>query len=497
VLAVDDKATNRLVIAEQLESCGVLHQEIESATQALALLYQAQAAGDPFRVVVTDRDGEHLGSAIKADPNLRNTLLVMVTSLGTRGDAKRLEDIGFAAYLSKPISQAQLHHCLTTVLARTAASQTHRIPLVTRHTLREAYHRQCHILLAEDSPINQLVALKILEKPGYHVDAVTNGREAIQALEARPYDLILMDVEMPEMDGLEATQRIRTGQTGALNPHLPIIAMTGHTEADDRNRCLNAGMNDYVGKPFDPEALLQIVSRWCPAHLTKPVQPPVSERCALTRVGNPLPEIPGLDVGLGLKRIAGDQRLYWSLLDRFVETQAETATAIRHALNLHDLNEVRRLVHTVKGAAGSLGATGVETAAQAIEKALNQPQALPLENSLAHLEQQIDSLVRQLREYPNLNREPIATADSPPSPDRLTPPAELRAALDQLAPHLKTHKPKKCTEALQTLQALSWPVALQEDVNQLARQIHHYKFPESLTLLESLRQQLSSEDSPV
>ncbi|HRD48883.1 MAG: response regulator [Candidatus Competibacter sp.] len=499
VLAVDDKATNRLVVAEQLASHGVRHAETESAVKALALLRAAQAAGDPFRIVVTDMqmadmDGEALGRAIKADPDLRDTILVMMTSLGNRGDARRLAAIGFAAYLTKPVTQTQLHDCLSTVLGRSAADPMARTDLVTRHTLSEAHCRQFRILLAEDNFINQQVALKILEKPGYHVDAVSNGQEAIQALETLPYDLILMDVEMPEMDGLETTRRIRAGQTGAPDPNLPIIAMTGHTEAGARERCLDAGMNDHVGKPIHPETLLQVVSRWRPAHPTETIRLPISEQRALASVRNSSAEIPGLDIPLGLRRIAGDQSLYWNLLDRFVETQAEAATAIRQALDHHDLSLAKRLIHNVKGIAGNLGATGVETVAQAMEKALNQPQNLQIRNMLADFEQQMGDLARRLRERPNLNREPISAAKTQP-PDHPAPFAALLAALDGLEPHLKARKPKKCAEALQSLQALSWPAALQEDVSQLALKARQYQFPESLILLESLRRQLSSGDS--
>lgn len=197
---------------------------------------------------------------------------------------------------------------------------------------------------------------------------------------------------------------------------------------------------------------------------------------------------------MGLRRIAGDQRLYWNLLDRFVETQAETATAIRHALDHHDLSLAKRLAHNVKGAAGNLGATGVETAAHAMEKALNQEQTSPIEPVLDSFEQQMNDLVQRLRERSNPNREPIAAAQQAQPINEPAPRADLLAALDGLVPHLKARKPKKCAEAFQSVQALSWPAAFQEDVNQLARQVRQYQFPESLTLLESLRQKLQARD---
>jgi len=229
ILCVDDNATNRLILAELLERWHVRHTLVASAAEALDMLRRAKAAGDPFQAMLTDMqmpdmDGETLGRSIKNDPELRETILVMLTSLGRRGDAKRLREIGFAAYLQKPIKQSQLFDCLVMVLgAREQAEPDrplHDVPatagdpdqeaiLITRHTLSETSRRKARILLVEDNPVNQLVASKLLEKMHYRVDAVSDGQEALNALALAPYDLVLMDVQMPVMDGIEATQRIR------------------------------------------------------------------------------------------------------------------------------------------------------------------------------------------------------------------------------------------------------------------------------------------------
>lgn len=498
VLAVDDKATNRLVVAEQLASCGLRHEETESAATALTLLRQAYAAGDPFRLVVTDMqmfemDGENLGRAIKADPKLRNTILVMLTSLGNRGDAKRLVNLGFAAYLTKPVSQAQLHDCLMILLGNAAAGQLTPTGLVTRHTLNEAQRQPFRILLAEDNLINQRIALKMLEKLGYPADAVSNGREAIEALETRHYDLVFMDVEMPEMDGLTTTRRIRGGQTRVPDSHLPIIAMTGHTEASDRDFCLEAGMNDHVGKPVHPQLLSQAVARWCPAHRMQPLRPSPSRSRTAAGAIHRLPEIPGLNTTLGLHRLAGDRALYHQLLGRLVETQSGVASAIHQALAEHDHDLAKRIAHNIKGAAGNLGATGVEAAAERLGKALNQGSPSEITPFLADFEQQVNDLMQCLREQISPKRESsVSVHDQPTAPS--TSLAELRSALDDLIPHLKTRKPKKCAEAVQVIQALSWPAALQEDVRQLAQRVRQYQFSESLTLLDSLQQKLPSGD---
>ena len=198
----------------------------------------------------------------------------MMTSLGKRGDAKRLEAIGFSAYLTKPVKQSQLYDCLATVLGGGAApAKTPETALVTRHTLHEARRRKVRILLAEDNLTNQQVALGILEKLGFRADAVANGREAIQALETIPYDIVFMDVQMPVMDGFEATRAIRSGKTGVPNPRIPIIAMTAHAMKGDRERCLEAGMDDYVSKPIAPQALAEALEKWVD---TAQEQPPVS-----------------------------------------------------------------------------------------------------------------------------------------------------------------------------------------------------------------------------
>ena len=267
VLVVDDNATNRLILSEQLASWEARHAEAESAAQALDMLRAARAQGDPFRIVISDMqmpemDGESLGRSIKADPGLADTILVMMTSLGRRGDARRFKAIGFSAYLTKPVKQSQLYDCLATVIGAAApAAGTAETALVTRHTLSEARRLKVRILLVEDNPTNQQVALGILEKLGFRADAVANGREAIEALEKAAYDLVFMDVQMPVMDGFEATAAIRSGRTAAPDPKIPIIAMTAHAMKGDRERCLEAGMDDYISKPIAPKAMAAVLDQ--------------------------------------------------------------------------------------------------------------------------------------------------------------------------------------------------------------------------------------------
>jgi PAS domain S-box-containing protein len=270
ILVVDDNATNRKLMTTLLTHWGCRHAEAEEGASALRLLNEAHSANDPFRLALLDQEmpnmhGMELGRRIKADPLLTSTLLIMVTSLGQRGDAAVLEKIGFVGYLSKPVRQSQLRDCIALVLGRsqqqrevTAAPQG----IITRFTVAEKSGSVVRILLAEDNIINQKVAQNMLGKLGYKADVVANGLEAVRALAMINYDLVLMDCQMPEMDGFEATAMIRDNCSNVLNHKVPIIAMTANAMQGDREKCLEAGMDDYLSKPVKKDALAEMIDKW-------------------------------------------------------------------------------------------------------------------------------------------------------------------------------------------------------------------------------------------
>ncbi|RPI78476.1 MAG: response regulator, partial [Desulfobacteraceae bacterium] len=267
ILVVDDYSTNREILGTYLDHWKCIFQETEDAAGALRILKNAAENGKPFDLVLTDymmplMDGEQLGRAIKADPEIKDTLLVMLTSAGLRGDATRMKEAGFNGYLVKPIKRSQLFDCLLMVFGLAGQKDDRqKSTLITRHTLTEAERLKVRILLAEDNAINQKLALRLIDKFGYRADAVANGKEAVDALSMVPYDLVLMDVQMPEMDGFEATQMIRNPQSKVPNHRIPIIAMTAHAMKGDQERCLQAGMDDYLPKPIDPNELLRVIEK--------------------------------------------------------------------------------------------------------------------------------------------------------------------------------------------------------------------------------------------
>jgi len=267
LLAVDDNETNRLVLREQLKSWDCHFDEASSGAEALDKLREASAEGRPFSIAILDMqmpemDGETLGQKIKEDPDIKGTILVIHTSVGQRGDAARMQQIGFAAYLTKPVKQSQLYDCLAMVAGRKAVGKDESSePIVTRHSLAEAQKGRLRIMLAEDNEINQMVAANILKKMGHSVVVANNGQEAVQAFEDGQYDFIAMDGQMPVMDGLEATREIRKKERGT-NRRIPIVALTAHAMKGDRERFLAAGMDDYMTKPINPEELSVKLEKW-------------------------------------------------------------------------------------------------------------------------------------------------------------------------------------------------------------------------------------------
>jgi PAS domain S-box-containing protein len=262
VLVVDDNETNRLLVTNLLKNWGCRFAEAADGEAALHQLREATREGDPYVVALLDMlmpgmDGAELGRKIKESPDLRETRLIMLTSIAGQGDRARLNELGFAGYLTKPLRQAQLRECLAVVLGRaepSAAIMPHQDLADGPSGLNK---RGGRILLAEDNAINQLVAIKILKKMGYRADAVADGQEAIKALENIPYDLVLMDCQMPEMDGFEATRAIRK-----MKIKIPIIALTASAMKGDRELCLAAGMNDYLSKPVRSADLAAVLERW-------------------------------------------------------------------------------------------------------------------------------------------------------------------------------------------------------------------------------------------
>jgi signal transduction histidine kinase/CheY-like chemotaxis protein/HPt (histidine-containing phosphotransfer) domain-containing protein len=418
VLVVDDNQTNRLVLARLLESWQCRWAEAANADSALEQLRAAARAGDPFRIAMLDMrmpevDGETLGRMIKADPRLAPTLLVMLSSAGQRNDAARARLAGFDQYLIKPVRSSRLLECLKAALS--PKLQAHQGPQPVRCSQGVTRNGQkARILVADDNTTNQLVALAMVNRIGYCGDAVANGLEAVRALTQIPYDIVLMDVQMPEMDGLEATRRIRDPKTGVQNLHVPIIAMTARAMKGDHDKCLAAGMDDYLAKPVQFDQLVSVLQHW----LERTPAPAVGE----IKGPAPLPSEPEVfDQVACLNRLGGNEELLRRIVTVFLGDAQQQVNNLAEALASVDSAQVSRQAHKLSGASGSISAIALHELTFKLETAAREQSLERLAELGAPLSQTFAALKRVLeRELTAAQASPAAKPEPPQAPNPAT-----------------------------------------------------------------------------
>ena len=358
VLVVDDNATNREIIHQHALSWGMRDGTAEDARSALSLLKLAAEGGDPFDVAVLDMqmpgmDGLELARAIKRDPALPGTRLVLLASFGERGEARRAKEAGISAYLTKPVRPSHLYDTLAMVMGTPGGTgQDDEMPIVTRHTILEERSRtRARLLVAEDNAVNQKVAVRILEKLGYRADVAANGLEAVEALARAPYHAILMDCHMPEMDGYEATREIRRheAETGR---HIPIIALTASAMRKDRELAAEAGMDDYVTKPVKKEMLEDTLVKWVFPERDPTPSPGRGEGPARVEAAEDLLDPVAIE---GLRELGGLEMLE-ELVEIFDKDVRGRLVELEKALGEGDASAVKAIAHMLKGSSANMGA---------------------------------------------------------------------------------------------------------------------------------------------
>ena len=367
MLIVDDNQTNRRILREMLAAEGIKVDEVSTAAEGLAALRAGAAKRTPYDLAILDvqmpdMDGFQLATAVRGEKTLRRTNLLMLTSAGQRGDGERCRELGIRGYLTKPISRADLLEALGTVLAG-PPEETGTPDVVTRHTIAES-RRSLRVLLAEDNPVNQQVAVAMLVKRGHEVHVSSNGREAVDAVRQRDYDVVLMDIQMPEMDGFEATQAIRAMPKGK---DLPIIGLTAHALSGERERCLSRGMSDYLAKPFKGHELFALVEG--SVERGSAVASPAAE--APAEPAAPPVDLEGFRATL---REAGAEQALYSIVDTFVRQAPDRLAALAAATATGAGPEMAKAAHVFRGASATIGArelaellARIETSARAGE----------------------------------------------------------------------------------------------------------------------------------
>jgi signal transduction histidine kinase/DNA-binding response OmpR family regulator len=337
MLIVDDNQTNRRILREMLATEGVNVDEVATAADGLDALRRARYDLAILDVQMPDMDGFQLALAVRGDKKIARTNLLMLTSAGQRGDGERCRELGIRAYLTKPLSRADLLEALGTVLA---GSPDETAAVITRHTIAES-RTSLRVLLAEDNPVNQQVAVAMLVKRGHEVHVSSNGREALDAVTERVYDVVLMDIQMPEMDGFEATHAIRALPQGK---DLPIIGLTAHALSGERERCLSHGMTDYLAKPFKAHELFALVEGT--AEPKSPAETP-------TPAAVPPVDLEGFRSTL---REAGAEQALYSIIDTFVRQAPDRLAALATAVASGHGDQIIRAAHVYRGAAATIGA---------------------------------------------------------------------------------------------------------------------------------------------
>ncbi|MGC9453739.1 MAG: response regulator [Phycisphaerae bacterium] len=406
VLVVDSEASNRDYLCGVLGDWGMDCQTCAGEQAGMELLRSGASDGKPFDIALVEAaadgvDGFALAGRIKAAPELSDTAVILMSRMGVRGDGARSEAAGAVAYLTKPIGRNLLAAAISAALDVAEGKAPPR--LITRHSLRQS-RRRLRILLAEDNPVNREHVSLLLEKWGHSVDHASNGKQAIDAWSKGDYDLVMMDGEMPEMNGLEAASEIRRREAGT-GRHVPIIAMTAHALKGDRDCCLAAGMDDYIAKPMEPETLFTLMETLTNGESAEPTETPSMETSDES-VSEKAPEEPSeapwvvsFDEREALRRVGGKRETLCRLAKVFDENRDTMLTAVAEALDAGDAERLRQAAHRLKGSLGLLAADAAHDAACRLELAARENRLDEAEQICSELRREVLRFSEQLASY--------------------------------------------------------------------------------------------------
>ncbi len=397
VLVVDDNATSRALLHSLLAPAGYRAEEIANADFVSGMLRSALEDNDPYRIVLLDwkmpgASGEQIGKLIASDPELKDTKLILMLPIGQEMDVASIRKAGFAGRLFKPVWEKALHTAIEQALGQQSCDTTNPSQDTGAAPGTHGYSVKPRILVVEDNLANQQVARAILQKLGCQVDIAQNGIEALGALRESQHDLVLMDCEMPGMDGYETTRSIRLASTGTRDPEIPIIAMTARAMKGDRERCISAGMNDYLSKPIEQQRLVAALKKWLPAvpdeKVTSGPTPDDNRGCDVV-----------FDRAELLARLSGDEALAKKVLAGFISDVPLQLHRMSQLLSQSDLSTLAAQAHTLKGAAATVSAPRLRILSLQIERLAMQGEISRAKMLVEQLTAEFESLIGELSEF--------------------------------------------------------------------------------------------------
>ncbi len=506
LLIVDDNETNRFILNEQAGCWGMEARSADCGQCALEMLHEAVLQGIPFDIAILDMmmpemDGIELARRIKSDEKIAGVRLIMLTSVGEY-DVNEGRMAGIRAFLTKPVRQSQLYDALA-ALAASGKPITEIRPATQKSRIRI----QGDILLAEDNLINQKVAQAMLTSLGLNVDVVSNGKEAIDALAGKQYSLVFMDCQMPEMDGYQATRKIREKEASSgTGAHIPVIALTAHVIGDARAQCIASGMDDYLSKPFDTRQLRKILLRWITGEGAGTAVPVGINGDSATspdpqsdeKSGNPteagIPkktevcQLPAIDVKESLLRLGGEESLLADVMKLFLESADREVAGVREELERGDTMEALRRVHTLKGVAGNVSARALFNSVLELETAIRESVEDRIPELLSKLERHMAATTLFARDF--LKSRGTAVLNQPGTqtgvPQQIADRKNLPHLIGTFARYAREHDPVGTEDTLTRLASMLEGEENEDCVKRVAACLAEYDFEGALEAISGL-----------
>ncbi|MBF0226105.1 MAG: response regulator [Desulfobacterales bacterium] len=490
-LIIDDNQTTLEVLKKITTSFGLIVDTSSSAETALSMLEDTFSSGNLYSLILMDwimpsMDGIEASRIIKNDPRFESIPIILVTAFGRDSEIKLAEEIGINAFLTKPIKQSILFDTIIEVLRKKFNFiESNNLSFFTQTSQLEntIIPKNVKILLVEDNPINQEVACEILKDAGIQVNIANNGKEAIDKVKLNIYDAVLMDMQMPEMDGYEATKLIREWETEEKNERVPIIAMTAHAMKGDREKCLNAGMDDYLTKPIDPDILIKILDRWIKNKATKKVE---SNQANNKTYDHKNMKSDPINIEAGIKRVAGNQKLFFKLLKEFYSSYINLVDNVKKHLTKNELEKARILIHTIKGVSGNLSADRLHNISKELELCIKEKKLKDISNKISKFESEMNQLLDFIKNMETITKKDDNTVLHQGKTADLK---DVKTKINNLMILLEESNMEAET-ALQSLKQALAPYELVNDIKLIEEQIDELNYTDAQNTLLSIARTL-------